>query len=300
MAPATPSSTGGGSVVKRFNGALALLYLACILGSAPAIYLYTRAQVYDQARAQLTLLVDMVASIKGYVAKDLRPYFIEKGLFHVPGFSGIVATARVAGHFRTKQPSYVIRSVSDTPLNPANRPEPTEVNLLKRFRADTALKDVTEESRLGGKRVLLSASPMVASKGCLRCHGHPDQVPPQIVSEYGRDSGYGYQPGDIVGLGVIAVPLANVNDVALQRSLAAAGLLTLLFAAVFITVNLLVRRYLISPILRITEFSQAVAKGDLEQTLSMNRNDEIGELARAVELLRRSFAQIMKRMRKGS
>jgi hypothetical protein len=47
----------------------------------------------------LGILVHLVESIKRYVSKDLRPYFIDKGLFHTPGFSGIVATARIAEHF---------------------------------------------------------------------------------------------------------------------------------------------------------------------------------------------------------
>jgi HAMP domain-containing protein len=289
-----------GSVTRRFNLALALLYLVCIVVSAPGIYLYTRSQVFDQAKTELNMLVDMVESIKGYVGNDLRPYFIDKGLFHTPGFSGIVAIARVAEHFKDRQPSYTIRSVSDNPLNKANLPERTEQGFLDRFRADPELRTLTEQGLLGGRNMLLSVTSMKSRKGCLRCHGAPDKVPEQIVSQYGSDSGYNYKVGDTVGLSLIGVPLTDVNTLAMNRSLAAVGLLTLLFGAVFITVNLLVRRYLITPILKITEVAHGVAKGDLDRSLSMERNDEIGDLARSVELLRRSFSQIMKRMRKGA
>ena len=121
-----------------------------------------------------------------------------------------------------------------------------------------------------------------------------------MTSEYGRSSGYNYKVGDVVGLELVGVPIADIDALALKRSSIAVGLLTLLFTLIFVAINLLVRRYLISPLLEITETAQAIAKGRLDQPLTMDRNDEIGDLARSVELLRRSFAQLMKRMRKNS
>jgi len=94
------------------------------------------------------------------------------------------------------------------------------------------------------------------------------------------------------------VPIADVNALAMQRSLVAVGLLTVLFGLIFLTINILVRRNLISPILEITSAAHAVVKGDLDRTLDIQRNDEIGDLARSVELLRRSFSQVMKRFNK--
>lgn len=148
--------------------------------------------------------------------------------------------------------------------------------------------------------MLVSAEPMVSKPGCLRCHGDPDQVPTEITSEYGRNSGYLYRVGDTVGMSVIGVPLADVKQLALERSLYGIGFLTLLFALIFATINQLVRRYLIAPLLTITDFAKSIAKGKLDQALVLQRDDEIGALARSVELLRRSFAQLMKRMGKSS
>lgn len=296
---ATDSSAAPrGSITRRFNLSVLAVYLLSILISAPTIYFVTRQEVYAQATTELGLLVDMVKSIKGYVAKDLRPYFLEQKLFHTAGFSGIVAVSRVAQNFKGLQESYSIRNVSDNPLNPANKPEPLENELLSRFRANKELKELEVEGVLSGRRMLVRTTPIVSTKGCLRCHGDPRNVPEQITKEYGRITGYHYRLGDIVGLDLIGVPITDIDALALQRSSVAVGLLTLLFGIVFITTNLLVRRYLISPLLTITETAHAVAKGNLDQPLNIPRNDEIGDLARSVELLRRSFAQLMKRMRK--
>lgn len=297
---ATESSTGTrtGSVARRFNLSLVLLYFLSILVSAPAIYYFTQREMFSQANSELRLLGDLVKSIKGYIGKDMRPWFVKNKQFHSAGFSGIVAVSRVAENLKEIQGRYAIRNVSDNPLNPANSPEPLEQGLLQEFRRDPAVKTLETQGELGGQLMLVSSAPIVSQPGCLQCHGEPEKVHPEITGQYGRTSGYNYKDGDVVGLELVGVPIADVNALAIERSLVAVGLLTLMFALIFVTINILVRRNLISPILEITEAAQAVAKGDLDRQVDIQRNDEIGDLARSVELLRRSFAQVMKRFNK--
>lgn len=298
MATDSSTITRTGSVARRFNLSLVLLYFLSILVSAPAIYYFTQREVFSQANSELRLLGDLVKSIKGYIGKDMRPWFVKNKQFHSAGFSGIVAVSRVAENLKEIQGRYAIRNVSDNPLNPANSPEPLERDLLQEFRRDPAVKTLETQGELGGQLMLVSSAPIVSQPGCLQCHGEPEKVHPEITGQYGRTSGYNYKDGDVVGLELVGVPIADVNALAMERSLVAVGLLTLMFALIFVTINILVRRNLISPILEITEAAQAVAKGDLDRQVDIQRNDEIGDLARSVELLRRSFAQVMKRFNK--
>jgi HAMP domain-containing protein len=295
-APSETSRTG--SVTRRFNLSLFLLYILSIVISTPAIYYFTRTEAFAQANSELRLLGDLVKSVKGYIAKDMRPWFIANKQFHSPGFSGIVAISRVAEHLKGLDGRYVIRNVSDNPLNPANGPEPFERSLLHDFRVHRDLSLLQTEGNLGGKPMLVSAAAILSKPGCLKCHGEPNNVPAEITAAYGETSGYHYKDGDIVGLELVGVPIADINALATERSLVAVGLLTLLFALIFLTINILVRRNLISPIIEITDAAHAIVKGDLDRTLDIQRNDEIGDLARSVELLRRSFAQVMKRFNK--
>lgn len=290
--------TSRGSITRRFNIWILAIYALSIVISAPTIYFYTRHEVYQQSNTQLRMLVDIVKSIKGYVAADLRPYFMKQQLFHTAGMSGIVAVSRVATNFKDMQQNYSIRNVSDNPLNAKNSPQALEQDLLQGFRRNRDLREIRVEGMLDGQQMLVRSAPIVSKKGCLRCHGDPSKVPDDVTAEYGGSSGYGYKVGDVVGLEVVGVPIAGIDSVAMQRSLVAIALLTLLFALVFVAINMLVRRNLITPMLQITKTARAISKGRLDQPLSLPRNDEIGDLARSVELLRRSFAQLMKRMRK--
>jgi HAMP domain-containing protein len=284
------------SLARRFNWLLAFFYLASLLLTVPTVYFTTKQQVLAQANRELELLVDMVRSIQGYVAADLRPYLLERGLFHSAGFSGIVATSLVAEKFKGYQPRYYIKNASDNPLNPDNRPQPFELRLLERFRTDRKLDGLTEAGVLDGRRLLVHAAPKTSKAGCLRCHGDPREAPAEITSQFGTEAGYHYVPGQVVGVSVVGVPMADVDAVAMQRSLTLAVALTVFFALVLLAVRLVVRHSVLIPISRLTERAHSVARGELEEPVEMKRRDEIGDLARSLELLRRSFRKAMQRM----
>lgn len=286
-----------GSVTRRFNVILFLFYLVSILVAAPVVYWVTERQVYEQADRELAVLVDMVRSIQGYVAKNLRPFLIEKGLFHSPGFSGIVATSLVAENFKKLQPGYYIKNSSDNPLNPQNSPQPLEDELLRKFRNNRSLDGATEVGLLNGNAMLVSAAPKLSAKGCLKCHGEPDKAPAEITGQYGTTSGYNYKLDDVVGVSVVGVPLGDVRALALERSVIVVVMLTALFAVIFIAINVMVKRSLLAPILEIAQTAKDISQGRMETPVEVSRNDEIGDLSQAIELLRRSFLAAMKRLR---
>jgi HAMP domain-containing protein len=287
------------SLVTKFNLSLLFIYLGSLLISAPSIYLLTKKEVYDRAEQELVLMVDVVKSIQNFVATDLRPHFLKEKIFYSPSFSGIVATARIAGHLKQKQPQYYIKNASDNPLNQGNLVRGMEQELLERFRADRTLQSLNSVGLIDGKRYLVSSAPKVSRKGCLRCHGDPATAPADVTTTYGRLSGYGYRNDDVVGVSLVGVPLADVENLTMQRSLFVIGAITLIFALLFVIVNLLVRRLILVPVVEITEVAKAVSKGDIHRAITVDKhNDEIAELTNAFELMRRSLLTAMKRMKR--
>lgn len=300
MAETNITTERSGSIVKRFNSALLLLYLLAIVVTTPGIYYVTEAQVNAQAQQELSLLVKMVKSIQGYIAKEMRPYFIQHNLFYSPGFSGIVATSLIARDFIKEQPGYYIKTVSDNPLNPANAPQALEIELMERFRQARGLTQWTQVGVLNGKIMLISAAPKVSKSGCLRCHGSAKGAPEEIRTKYPGFRGYNYQPDEVVGVSIVAVPMENVQALVWKRTSIVLVVLTVLFGVILAVVNLLVRSYLLKPILEITGVAHAISHGTLnkDKRIELDRNDEIGDLARSVELVRRSFEKLMQRMYK--
>jgi HAMP domain-containing protein len=295
------TAQGSHSLAKRFNLSLIMLYVLTILITIPTTYFITKNQVYNRAEQDLGLLVDVVRSIRNYVATDLRPHFMEQEIFYSPSFSGIVATSRIAKYLKQKQPQYYISNVSDNPLNPANRVKGIERNLLELFRRNRSKKVENTTGEIDGQNYLVSSAPMISKKGCLRCHGKPELAPEDVKTNYGTDSGYGYQIAEVVGISLVGVPLEDVQSLTIRYSLIVIVAITLLFSILFLVVNLLVKRLILEPITQITTVAVAVSHGDVSREVTVQeRNDEIDELANAFELMRRSLVAAMKRMKRKS
>ncbi|RTZ66581.1 MAG: hypothetical protein DSZ29_02670 [Aquificaceae bacterium] len=284
------------SIRRQFNIVLISLYLLSLLITLPLVYYTASKEVYDSANKELSLLVDMVQSIRTYIRKDVRPTLLEKNIILPPAVSSTVATRHVAGHFKKLQPSYYIKTASDNPLNSDNLPLPLEQKILDIFRADRSKKVVDIEGLIKGQRYLVSSRPSVSKKSCNLCHNSPDTAPKAIVDGYGKSSGYGYEIGKVVGVSVVGVPLENVSTVAVKRGLLLVGLLTLLFTITLIIVNLLVKKKILNPLESVSESAQAISRGSIDQAIKINSDDEIGQLARSVELLRRSLKKVMERL----
>ncbi len=285
------------SLLSKFHRSIILIYVLSVLGSIPVVYYFTSQQADQNAHKELSLIVDMIGSIRDYVSKDLRPGLLEAELYHSPGMSGTVTTGLVAGHFKSRQQDYYIKISSDNPLNIRNMPEPLERTLLKRFRADDGLKVIQETGKIHGKELLVSAKPSIAKMACLRCHGDAVRAPNAIKSKYGVDSGYSYKVGDVVGMTVVGVPLDDVNALVIKRVLFAVLALTIVFAVIVLLINALVKKSIISPVVNITQMAAALSKGDLEHEIDQQQGSkEISELASAIERMRRSMAAAMKRI----
>ena len=55
---------------------------------------------------------------------------------------------------------------------------------------------------------------------------------------------------------------------------------------------------LLKPIVKISRIARSVSEGNLEQSISTKREDEIGELVKSFELMRRSLVTASKRIKR--
>lgn len=297
MNDTTQNKKKSSRITRKFNVLLFILYAIIILVSIPTTYFLTQQQINEQANRELSLLVDMIRSVRNVVREDTRPHFLPQGVFYPPVVSSTVMAKTVASKFAKLRPEYYIRIISDNPLNSENLPDSAENNILTRFRAPDKPAKFVETGILRNQSYLISAAPATAKKGCLVCHGVATDAPTEITKQYGTNSGFGYKVGDIVGASVVGVPLANLNQLVLTRSLFIMGILTVLFAFIFLLINNLVKRSIIAPLLTISAAAQAVSRGKINESINIDRNDEIGELAYSFELMRRSLVGIVKKMR---
>ncbi|MEJ2402801.1 MAG: DUF3365 domain-containing protein [Candidatus Thiodiazotropha sp.] len=288
------------SVSSTFHKALLLIYIVSVLISVPVIYFVTKNDLYTQANQELKLLVDVVRSARAIVREKTRPHFLPKGEFFPPVVSSTVMAKELAYQFQKVQPSYLIRMISDDPLNRENLPEGLEVEVLKRLRHGPSDKKVELTGVIKGQKYLISAAPSKVKDSCLICHGDPAAAPKEITDKYGTTSGFNWTSGTVIGGSLVGVPVADLNGAVLKRSAVFIGVITILFACVLVVLNRVVENNIIKPILEITETAQKVSLGRSNQPLISDRNDEIGSLTRAFELMRRSINIATKQLAKAN
>jgi HAMP domain-containing protein len=286
------------SVSSTFHKALLLIYFASVLVAVPAIYYLTKDELYSQANQELKLMVDVVRSARAIVRERTRPHFLPKGEFFPPVVSSTVMAKELASQFKKVQPSYLIRMISDNPLNRENLPEGLEVAVLDQLRHSSTGEKVELTGEINGGEYLISAAPAKVKDSCLICHGDVEMAPKEIVEQYGTTSGYGWKSGSVIGASLVGVPVADLNMAVLKRAGIFIGIITVLFASVLVVLNRMVEKNIIQPILEITEIAKQVSLGRSNQPLISERNDEIGSLTRAFELMRRSVNIASKQLAK--
>lgn len=285
------------SISSKFNQSLLTLFLVLVLVLIPIMYYLTKTQVLAQANKELTLLVDMVKSVRNVVREDTRPHFTPKGEFFPIVVSSTVMAKTVASKFARIRPEYYIKIFSDNPLNADDYPDTLEKELLNRFRQNKQLKTIVETGTIQGQNYLLSSAPATVKKGCLLCHGDPARAPLAISKTYGTESGYGWTVGNVIGGIAVGVPLENINSIAVKRTLYALLALALVFGVLYIYINTIVRRSIIVPIREIADKAKKISHGDLGEALVTDRDDEIGELSNSFEMMRRSFISLVRRIK---
>lgn len=297
MAKFNSTARNQSSISSKFNQSLLTLFLVLVLALIPIMYYLTKTQVLSQANKELTLLVDMVKSVRNVVREDTRPHFTPKGEFFPVVVSSTVMAKTVASKFARIRPEYYIKIFSDNPLNADDYPDALETQLLGRFRQNKQLKSIVESGTIRGQNYLLSSAPATVKKGCLLCHGDPVRAPLAISKKYGTKSGYGWTVGNVIGGIAVGVPLDNINAIAVKRTLFALLALALLFGVLYIYINTIVRRNIITPISEIAEKAKKISLGDLGDALVTDRDDEIGELTNSFEMMRRSFISLVRRIK---
>jgi HAMP domain-containing protein len=277
-----------GSISTAFNRGLILIYFVSILLAIPSIYLLTKNELYSQANKELKLMVDVVRSARGIVRERTRPHFLPRGEFFPPVVSSTVMAKELAKQLKVLQPSYLIRIVSDNPLNKENYPSDLELDILRQLRYAQAGERIQMTGFLQGTQYLISAASAKVKEGCLICHGSPETAPSEIVEQYGTTSGYGWVSGEIIGASLVGVPVADLNSELIKRFSIVVGAITLLFAIVLMVLNKVVKSKIIQPIQKVTETATDVSHGRSNHPFYSERNDEIGALIRSFELMRRS------------
>ena len=241
---------------------------------------YTNATLHFFRSQQIPLIKELV---------DEERYYPEV-------MSGFAMARNIAQNFKKEQPGYIIKNAAIDPLWEENKADSEEIRVINTFKGDPNLKKLTGFINKKDERYYYRAVPQVMKKKCLKCHGEPDDAPKDQIVIYGDANGYHWKVGDIVSAMFIYVPISDVLKEAKKSSInlillsALGGFGALMVIVLFLNVKV------VTPITKLSSKAEDVSLGkNLEDPVDMTPNQEIGDLSRALDRLRRSISHLMKK-----
>jgi two-component system, NtrC family, sensor kinase len=175
------------------------------------------------------------------------------------------------------------RVTSLDPVNPGNAPDGFEERALQAIasghrRGLTRFGEVTGFEQIEGARQFRYFAPLYARESCASCH----------------DPG-GYEVGDVRGGISIIMPADHLAAATTQSYLYALLLALLASGAVSLSILLLVRRLVITPLRRLEDAADEIGRGNYETALLDHPDDEVGDVGRAMakmqDAIRRSVSR---------
>lgn len=252
-----------------------------------------RAEVQQNAR----MMMEAGLAIRAYTVAEVRPLLSEKmATEFLPQSVPAYSATRNLRMLREKFPEYVYKEAAINPTNPENRATDWENQIIQYFRDHPGEEElVAERDSPTGAALTLSRPMQIESKGCLACHGRPEEAPPTLIAKYGSANGFGWKEGEVIGAQIVSIPMSVPLGRASKTFLVFMGSLIGVFALLFLLLNLFLHFIVIRPVNRMAQIASDVSMGKADvPEFARKGEDEIASLSVSFNRMRRSLENALK------
>lgn len=285
----------------RFNIILATCYVVGLGLSLWPFYQLSRREAIEQLQSQIDVLRAQALSVRRYTSEEIQPLLVDQSSVQflpqtVPSFSAQTAFR----HFREYYPQFFYKEAALNPTNPADLARDWERDLIEKLRANPDLqKDISIRNTDAGPQYTVTYPLTIKNENCLVCHSTPDRAPPSMVALYGNKNGFGWKLNETIGAQIISVPMTIAETNVWRNLLLFVGISSTIFLVLLILLNILLNRYVISPVKRMAKTAEAVSMGDDSvPEFEYPGSDEVASLSRSFNRMRRSLDSAMKMLDK--
>jgi len=264
-------------------------------------YLLTEDNALQQVTDQAELIMQQALAVRSYTVNEVRPLLaqLNDGRFHpqtVPAYSA----TQTANLVRQSRPNYSYKEAVFNPTNPRDRATPAEEEIIRRFIDDPALGKIVGSQEINGIESLYISYPIrITNPACLACHSDPENAPAAMRAIYGDDGGFGWKLNEVVGTQMVVVPYTLPAELARKTFISFLVSMAVIFLILFLVVNITLRRLVLKPVAQITHMADETSKGNLRTAeIKVTGNDEIADMLRAFNRMRRSIIKMVQMMRK--
>jgi protein-histidine pros-kinase len=284
-------------LIWKFNlvliGIFALGFLVAGYISYRALQENAREEILQNAR----LMMESALSSRNYTTTQVKPLLETQMKYKfLPQSVPAYAATEQFNELRKKHPDYAYKEATLNPSNLRDRAADWEADIVNIFRNATARDEVIGERDTPGGRSLYLARPIqVKSGACLECHSTVDAAPKTMVDLYGPANGFGWKMDEIIGAQIVSVPMAVPIARADRTFTAFMGSLALVFAAIFVLLNVMLYTMVIRRVTHLAGIADQVSLGRMDAgEFKSTSKDEIGVLTEAMGRMKASLVQAMR------
>ena len=288
-------------LTTKINLILAATFVLGLLLVGVNSYLLTEDNALQQVTDQAELIMQEALAVRSYTVNEVRPLLnrTNDGKFHpqtVPAYSA----TQTANLVQQKRPNYSYREAVFNPTNPRDRATPTEEQIINQFIADPALSKLVGSQEINGVKSLYISYPIrITNPKCLACHSKPENAPAAMRAIYGDEGGFGWKLNKVVGTQMVVVPYTLPAELARKTFISFLVSMAVIFLIIFLVINVVIRKLVLKPVSQIIRMADETSKGNLRTAeIKVTGSDEIADMLRAFNRMRRSIIKIVQMMKR--
>jgi methyl-accepting chemotaxis protein len=281
----------------KFNVVLLAVFGLGLLASGYLSYTLLERNAREEVQHHAGLMMETALAIRGYTIEQVRPQLdLQLMRVFLPQSVPAYAATETLNTLRKKYADYTYKEATINPTNPRNRAGDWENDVIRIFRDNPDRTEIVGERETPTGRALYIARPIqITNPACLTCHSTPEAAPPTMLKLYGTANGFGWKHKEIVGAQIVSVPMAVPVGNARQAFLTFMGSLAAVFALAFVALNLMLTRIIVRPVAHMSKAAEEISVGNFDvPEFAETGRDEIAQLARAFNRMRRSLQTAMK------
>lgn len=285
-------------LIVKFNLVFVVVFLLGLAAAATVSDQLLQKNAREEIVLNARLVMESALAARAYTSTQVGPLLQTQMKYNflpqsVPAYSA----NEIFDVVRKKFPEYAYKEAVLNPTNPRNRANDWEVDIVNQFRnASDRPEMVGERDTPSGKSFYIARPMQIKAEACLYCHSTVDAAPKTLVDKYGPANGFGWKLNEVIGAQIVSVPtevpIARANR-AFRTFMVS---LTVVFAFIFIALNLMLWYMVIRPVTRLSKLADQVSQGENMEApdFEVTSRDEIGVLTQSFNRMKKSLVEAMK------
>ena len=284
----------------KFNLVILAAFAVGFLVAAVVLNRVVNDRARDQILQNARIMMTAANAIRSYTTNDLVPLLPSErdGKF----VAETVPAYAAQKNFKQLQDAFSGFAYREAALNPTNlvdRAYDWEADIIRTFRDEPARQElITERDTPSGPLLHLARPITIRTEACLSCHSTPYDAPQALTRTYGTVNGFGWKLNETIGAQILSIPMALQLKLAHDAYVTFLIILVVVFAIVFVVLNLLLHYLVVAPVKRVSAMAEAVSLGEenVESYVKPGK-DEISSLSVAFNRMRESLKHAMEMLK---